>query len=111
MFRAAAVVFLFFGVIWIWRFGFTDYRADLKLYGIPAGVVSLIVGVLLLRLQRVAIGISAAAAAFVGICAAVFAPNSVGPAILFLAGLALACVIYAALAIRVIASGDEGSRS
>jgi hypothetical protein len=107
MFRTAAVVFLFFGAVWIWRFGFTDYRADLKLYGLPAGAAALIVGVLLLRLQRVAIGISAAAAAVVGISAAVMAPNSTGPVILFLAGLALACVLYAALAIRAIAGRGD----
>ena len=107
MFRAAAVVFLFFGAVWIWRFGFTDYRADLKLYGIPGGAVALIVGVLLLRLNRLAIGISAAAAVFVGICAAVFAPNATGPVILFLAALALGCMSYAALAIRAVAAKSD----
>ena len=56
----------------------------------------------LFRRARLAIGISAVAAAVVGISAAVFAPNAKGPAILFLAGLAIVCVVYAVLAARVL---------
>jgi hypothetical protein len=102
MFRTAAVVFLFFGGAWLWRFGFTDFHVAQRPYGLAAGVVALVVGVLLLRFSRVAIGISAVAAAIVGISAAVFAPNSRGPAILFLAGLAIICVVYAVFAARAL---------
>lgn len=104
MFRAVALLFLFFGVIWLWRFGFTDYHPEQRPYGLAAGVAVLIVGVFLVMLRRWAIGASAVAMAFVGVCAAVFAPNSRGPAILALAALALACLVYAVLAIRVAAA-------
>jgi hypothetical protein len=100
MFRSVALLFLFFGVIWLWRFGFTDYHPEQRPYGLAAGAVVLIVGVFLARLRRWAIGASAVAMAFVGVCAAVFAPNSRGPAILALAALGLSCVVYAVLAIR-----------
>lgn len=101
LFRAAALLFLFFGAVWIWRFGFTDYHPEQRPYGLAAGVFALVVGVFLLRLKRWAIGVSAVAMAFVGISAAVFAPSAKGPVILFLAALALVCVVYAALAARV----------
>ena len=102
MFRTAAVVFLFFGGVWLWRFGFTDYHPELRPYGLAAGVVALLVGIFLLRLRKFAIGISAAAAAVVGVSAAVFAPNAHGPAILFLAGVAILCALYATLATRAL---------
>jgi predicted branched-subunit amino acid permease len=107
MFRMAALLFLFFGVVWIWRFGFTDYHPEQRPYGLAFGLIALLVGVFLMRLRRWAIGLSALAAAVVGISAAVFAPNSKGPAILFLAGIALLCVIYAALALRVALAGPR----
>jgi hypothetical protein len=107
MFRTAALLFLFFGAVWLWRFGFTDYRPEQRPYGIGAGVAALLIGVFLMALRRWAIGISAAAAAIVGISAAVFAPNSKGPAILLLAGMALGCVVYAALALRVALAGAD----
>ena len=75
MFRTAAVLFLFFGGVWLWRFGFTDYHPEQRPYGLAAGALSLLVGVFLLRGHRLAIGVSAVATAVVGISAAVFAPN------------------------------------
>lgn len=102
MFRTAAAVFLFFGSVWLWRFGFTDFRIALRPYGIAAGSIALVVGIFLFRLSRVAIGISAIAAAVVGISAAVFAPNTKGPVILFLAVFAIVCVVYAVLAARTL---------
>lgn len=101
MFRTVALLFLFLGAVWLWRFGFTDYHPEQRPYGLAAGVAVLVVGVFLMRLKRWAIGASAVAMAFVGVCAAVFAPNSRGPAILALAALALSCIVYAVLAIRV----------
>jgi hypothetical protein len=100
MFRAAAVVFLGFGAIWLWRFGLTDYHPEQRPYGLAAGVLALILGITLFRLRRLAIGASAVVAAIVGLSAAVFAPSVKGPAILFLAGLAIVCACYAVLAAR-----------
>ena len=111
MFRTAAAVFLFFGGVWLWTFGLTDYHPGQRPFGLAAGVLSLLVGVFLLRSHRLAIGVSAAAAAVVGISAAVFAPSSHGPAILFLAGLAIVCCLYAVFAVRVLsAPGDREGR-
>ena len=104
MFRTAAVVFLFFGGVWLWRFGLTDYHPEQRPYGLALGVLALLIGFFLFRRARVAIGASAIAAALVGISAAVFAPGAKGPAILFLAALAIGCVVYATLAARVLFS-------
>jgi peptidoglycan/LPS O-acetylase OafA/YrhL len=108
MFRSAAVVFLFFGLVWLWRFGLTDYHPEQRPYGLAAGVLALILGITLLRLRRFAIGASAVAAGIVGLSAAVFAPSTKGPAILFLAALALLCVVYAVLAVRALAGASSG---
>jgi hypothetical protein len=102
MFRTAAVLFLFLGGVWLWRFGLTDYHPEQRPYGLVAGALALLIGIFLLRRHKVAIGISAAAAAVVGISAAVAAPGSRGPAILFLAGLAIVCCLYAVLAVRAL---------
>ena|SRR5687768_15442921 len=102
MFRIAAIVFLFFGCAWLWRFGLTDYHPEQRIYGLFGGVLALLTGVLLLRPHRVAIGISAMAAALVSVAAAVFAPNTHGPAILLLAAIAIVCCVYAVLAARVL---------
>lgn len=102
MFRAAAFVFLFFGCVWVWRFGLTDYHPEQRLYGLAAAVVALLTGIFLMRRARLAIGVSTIAAALVGISAAVFAPNARGPAILLLAGLAIVCGLYAVFAARAL---------
>jgi hypothetical protein len=102
MFRTVAVVFVFFGSAWLWRFGLTDYHPEQRPYGLAGGVIALLVGLFLFGRHRWAIGFSAIATAIVGISAAVFAPNAKGPAILLLAALAIACVVYATLAARVL---------
>jgi hypothetical protein len=111
MFRTAALIFLFFGAVWLWRFGFTDYHPGQRPLGLAAGAATLLVGVFLMALKRWAIAVSAVAAVVVGISAAVFAPNSHGPAILFLAGLALVCIVYGALAMRAVLAKREPGRS
>jgi hypothetical protein len=111
MFRTAAAVFLFFGAVWLWRFGFTDYHPEQRPYGLAGGVVALTLAVYLFRLRRFAIGASAVAFALVGLSAAVFAPTAKGPVILFLAGLALLCMLYSVFALRVLMSSPDGSAS
>jgi len=102
MFRTAAVVFIGLGVAWLWTFTLTDFRPEQRPYGLIAGALALLVGIFLMRRHRLAIGVSAAVATVVGLSAAVFAPESRGPAILFLAALAIACCLYAVFAVRVL---------
>jgi hypothetical protein len=109
MFRTAAVFFLFFGALWIWRFGFTDYHPEQRPYGLALGVLALIIGVFLFRGARVAIGFSALGAGIVCLAATVSAPQGKGPVILFLAGIALVTGLYAALALRVLFDRGDGS--
>lgn len=102
MFRTVAVVFLLFGAMFIWRFAFTDFHPEQRPYGLAAGGLALLVGVFLLMLKRFAVGVSAIVMVFVGLSAAVFAPEAKGPVILFLAALAIICVVYSVLALRVL---------
>jgi hypothetical protein len=102
MFRTVAIVFLCFGLIWLWRYGLTDYHPEQRPYGLAAGALALVLGVMLFRLRRFAIGASAVVAAIIGLSAAVFAPSVKGPPILFLAGLAIICACYAVLAARAV---------
>jgi peptidoglycan/LPS O-acetylase OafA/YrhL len=114
MFRTAAFVFLGFGLIWLWRFGLTDYHPEQRPYGLAAGVLALLLGISLWRLKRFAIGASAVATGIIGISAALFAPTTKGPAILFLAGLAITCILYAVLAVRELTRATDsvfGSRA
>jgi peptidoglycan/LPS O-acetylase OafA/YrhL len=107
MFRAVAMLFMFFGAAWLWRFGLTDYHPEQRPFGLAAGVLALLLGVFLFRRKRFAIGASAIASTIVGLSAAVFAPNARGPVILFLAGLAIACVVYAVLCFRVLTQAAQ----
>src|SRR5215831_4891052 len=101
MFRVAAVIFMLFGGVWIWRFGFTDYLPQYRPAGLAGGLLAIVIGIFLWRTAKLAIAISAVAAAFVGICAAAAAPIMHGPVILAFAALALLMVVYAVLAARV----------
>jgi hypothetical protein len=102
MFRTAAVLFLFFGAVWIWRFGFTDYHPEQRPFGLGLGVLALVIGAFLFRRARFAIALSALGAGIVCLSATVFAPQAHGPGILFLAALAIVTGLYAALALRVL---------
>ena len=102
MFRMAAVVCLLFGLVWIWRFGFTDYAPQYRLVGIGAGAFGCVVAVFLLWRAKFAIALSAIGAAFFGICAAVAAPIMHGPVILAFAALAILLAVYSVLAARVL---------
>jgi hypothetical protein len=102
MFRAAAVIHLAFGLIWIWRFGFTDYDVAHRPLGVGLGIASIVLGVFLLRPLKPAMAISALCAAFIAIAAAAAAPTMRGPVILFFAGVAIVAGLYAALAARAL---------
>ena len=102
MFRTAAVVYLAFGLIWIWRFGFTDYDPGDRPLGVGLGVLAVVIGVFLLRTSKLAIGLSGAAAAIIAVSAAVAAPTLRGPVLLAFAGVAIVVGLYAALAARVM---------
>jgi hypothetical protein len=102
MFRTAAVLFVLFGALWIWRFGFTGYHPEQRLLGLGLGVLALMTGIFLFRRARFAIALSALGAGIVCLSATVFAPQAHGPAILFIAGLAIVNGLYAALALRVL---------
>jgi hypothetical protein len=102
MFRTAAAVFLLLGVAWLWTFAFTDYHPEQRPFGLAASAAALSLAYFLFHRRRFAIGISAAVATVVCLSATVFAPSASGPAILFLAGLAIVCGVYAVFAARVL---------
>ena len=102
MFRAAAVVYLFFGLSGIWRFGLTGYDPGHRLWGVAVGALAVIIGACLFRPARFAIALSAIGAAVVAIAAAVAAPIMQGPVILAFAGVAIVFALYATLAARVL---------
>ncbi len=108
MFRAAAVVYLFFGLSGIWRFGLTDYDPRHRLLGVTLGALAVIVGAFLFRRAKFAIALSAIGAAVIAIAAAFAAPVMRGPVILVFGLLALLCALYAALATRVLFARETG---
>jgi hypothetical protein len=107
MFRTAAVLFVFFGAVWIWRFGFTDYHPAQRPWGLGFGVLALVIGVFLFRRARFAIGLSALCAGVVCLSATVFAPQAHGPGILLLAGVAIVTAVYLALSLRELFGTDS----
>jgi hypothetical protein len=102
MFRTAAAVFLLLGAAWLWTFAFTDYHPEQRPYGLAAAFAALVLAYFLFHRRRFAVGVSAVVATIVCLSATVFAPNAHGPVVLFLAGLAILCGVYAVLAARVL---------
>jgi hypothetical protein len=102
MFRTAAVVFVLFG-------SFALFQPAQRPIGLACGAVAIAIGVFLFRRARFAIGLSALGAGLVCLSATVSAPQAKGPVILFLALLALATGIYAALSLRVLFEQKEES--
>ena len=100
MFRTAAVVYLLLGASWLWSATMSEKWAAYRPLLLGLGALSLVIGVLLFRRNKIAMGLSAIGAAFVAICAAVAAPQMHGPGILVLAVLALLSGLYSALAAR-----------
>jgi hypothetical protein len=106
MFRTAAVVHLLLGLSAAWRYGFTEYDAAHRLWGLGFGVFAVVVGICLLKPARFAIGLSAVSSALLAIAAALAAPLMKGPVILAFGLLALILGAYAALAARVLMTGS-----
>jgi hypothetical protein len=104
MFRTAAVIFVFFGALWIWRFAFTDYHPEQRPFGLALGGLALVVGVFLFRRARAAIGISVVASASLCLLATLAIPSIQGPPILLFAGIAILAGVYSALALRALFS-------
>jgi len=102
MFRAAAVVYLLFGLSATWRFGMTNYNPSHRLLGVGLGLLTVVVGLFLFRRAKFAIALSAIGAAVVAISGAFAAPVMRAPVILAVGLLALLCALYAALAARVL---------
>jgi peptidoglycan/LPS O-acetylase OafA/YrhL len=102
MFRAAAVVYLLMGLSVVWRYGFTPYDPAHRMWGVPLGLLVVVVGVFLFKPARFAIGLSAIGAAFLAIAAALAAPIMKGPVILAFGLLALVAGAYATLAGRAL---------
>ena len=102
MFRAAAFVYVLFGLSATWRFGMTDYDPSHRLPGVGLGVLAVVVGVFLFRRAKFAIALSAIGAAVVAVAGAFAAPVMRGPVILAIGLLALLCGLYAVLAARVL---------
>jgi hypothetical protein len=102
MFRTAAVVHLAFGLIWIWRFGFTQYDPAHRPLGVGLGVLSTLVGALLIHPLKSAMAASALCAAAIAIAAASAAPSMRGPVILLFAAVAIAAGLYASFAARAL---------
>ena len=105
MFRTAAALFLFFGGVWLWRFGFTDYQPEQRPYGLAAGCLSLLVGVFLLRRARAGNRrFGRRATAVVGISAAVFAPECARAGDPVSRGAGHRLLLYAVFAVRALRS-------
>jgi uncharacterized membrane protein len=100
MFRAAAVVFVLFGVFWLFDATWSEKFSGARPYLLAGGLAAIAVGVMLFRRMKTGIALSAVASAVVSICAAVAAPQMHGPGIVVLALLAIATGLYAALAAR-----------
>jgi len=107
MFRVAAVVYLLMGISVVWRYGFTPYDPAHRLWGVPLGLLAVVVGVFLFKPARFAIGLSAVGAAFLAVAAAVAAPIMKGPVILAFGVFALVVGVYATLAGRVLMRTGE----
>jgi hypothetical protein len=100
MFRTAAIVHVFFGMAYVWKYGFTGEGPMDNPFGSALGVSSILVGVFLFKPARIAIGLSAISAAVVAISAAVGVPVVKGPAIFAFALVAILCGLYAVMAAR-----------
>ena len=102
MFRAAAIIHVAFGLVWIWRFGLTSYSPGHELLGVALGVFSTVVGAFLFRRAKFAVVLSALCATVIAMSAAAAAPNMRGPVILAFAAIAIVAGLYAALSARAL---------
>lgn len=105
MFRTAAVLFVMFGVFWLFDATFTKKFTGARPYLLAGGVAAIAVGVMLFRRMKTGIALSALCAALLSISAAVTAPQMRGPGILVVAAVAIMTALYAALATRELYGG------
>jgi len=110
MFRTAAVVYLFFGLSILWRYGLTDYDPAHRPLALALGLLAVVVGVYLFKLAKFAIVLSAIGAAVVAISATLGAPMVKGPAIFAFALVAIVFGLYAVFAARVLFGRSDSSR-
>ena len=102
VFRAAAVFYLFFGLSFLWTFGFTDRYVGQRPIGLGLGLLMIAVGIFLFRRARWAIGLSALGTAVVCLSAILAVTRVHGPVILFVAVLAIVTALYTGVAARVL---------
>jgi len=102
MFRAAAVVYLLFGLAGIWRFGLTDHDPPHRVMGVGLGLLAVVIGGFVFRHAKWAIALSAIGAAVIAVAAAVAIPVLPGPVILAFIAIAVVFGLYAALAARAL---------
>ena len=102
LFRAAAVLYLFFGACFLWTFGFTDRYVVQRPVGLGLGLLMVAVGIFLFRRARWAIGLSALGTGVVCLSATLAVPMVHGPVILFVAALAISFAIYTVISLRVL---------
>src|SRR5689334_11979777 len=102
MFRAAAVVFVAFGLFFLWSYGLTDRFAAYRLYGLSGGLVTICIGIFVFRRARFAIGLSALLTGLLCLAATLAVPTVHGPVILFFAAIAILFGLYTALSVRAL---------
>jgi hypothetical protein len=105
MFRSAAVLFILFGLFWLFDATWSQKFAAARPYLLAGGVAAIAVGVMLFRRMKAGIALSAIGAAFLSIAAAVAAPQMRGPGVLALGLIAIVTGLYAALAARELFGG------
>ena len=107
VFRAAAVFYLFFGLSFLWTFGFTDRYVGQRPVGLGFGLLMLAVGIFLFRRAPWAIGLSAVGTAAVCLSATLAVTRVHGPVILFVGVLAVVTALYSVIAARVLFGRGE----
>jgi len=102
LFRAAAVVYLFFGLSFLWTFAFTDRYVGQRPVGLGLGVLMIAVGIFLFRRARWAIALSALGTGVTCLSATLAVPAVHGPVILLVATLAIVSAVYTVISLRVL---------
>lgn len=99
----AAAGFFLLGAAWLFTFGFTDYRAHLRIWGLAAGVAAVAFSILLARAWIIAVTLLSLVSAAVAVLFAVLAASGASRFVLIyvVAGLGYALVLGPAVVRRV----------